>query len=772
MLEKILSYFKQRRFSMIMGFLVLGFAGWSMISINLAIANSPGRMVWDYTPIAPNVDRDDPGEYVSVARSGNLELFFNDKNGAVQVLDLRNGHLWESVASEESYNIGRLNPLWTAQVQSALAIDFNNLRQRDAPPASLFSYRDMDYIETELLPNGAAVIFGFTVQGIFVRIEYTLEDGEFVVRIPGDGIREYSNFAVTSLGILPYFGAANDFVDGYMLYPDGSGGLTRFENRNTRPLIVNIGMWYTYSHRVISMENLMESDQYLRYAASLPVYGIKYNDNAFIAAITRGAENAGIMAYPSGRVINLNRIHFELYPRNIFNVRLDNITVGGSNSLGRTVQRIDRELIREDREIRYFMLSGEDANYSGMARIYRDYLINTGQLTDSIAPGSGMPLSMHFVMGAPERQMVFDTFHDMTSFRDLIHILGRLEAEGVNDVNAVLMSWTRNGYSPPRYWPPASQLGGNGGLRDIDGFLDRRSGFNVFLENNFVFAMNGNGGFSSMNDIVYNGASSPITSESSRGGTRSGGSRGGASSEYFLLNPAVSLQNHGSFLNQMRQFNNLYIAYQNIGRIIYNDYNSRSPFSKSETVRTWQAMLAEGDSQTGRVAVRGMNQYVLQSADYLYDVPMRAFGLNITDEHIPFVQMVVSGMIPYSGEPGNLSFDLDIEKLKWIEYGAIPTFTITYENPIRLRNTIYDWLFTSAFYNWESRILDIYNEFKDNLSDVYGHQIISHEVLMRNVIRIEYDNNISVYINYTNDYVSIGDIRIPPVDYVVVRLGA
>jgi len=753
------NFLRQRLGSVILLFLATVFVAWGIFSINRAIANSPGRMVWDYTPPEPNVDGDAVGEYVLIAQSGFLRLFFNDTNGAIQIEDTTNGFIWESVATDEIYNIGRLNPLWAARVQSPLALSFNNMQHRDAPPAMLFSQRDMDYMEVEYLNNGVAVVYGFTAQGFFIRVEYTLEDGVFVVRVPWEGIREYSNFAVTALQILPFFGTANDFVDGYMLYPDGSGGITRFENRHTRPMIVGTGMWYPYTHRVISIDNIADSMQRLRFSAALPVLGIKYNDNAFLAAVTQGEENTGIMAYPSGQVVNLNRIHFEVYPRNLFNVEIDNISVGGVG-LGRIVQRIDREIIREDREIKYFMLSGADATYSGMASVYREYLINTGQLTNSISEGEDVPLSIMFHMGAAERQMVFDTFHSMTTFTDVSEILERLKTSGVNNINAVLTSWTRSGYSPPRNWPPARQIGGTNGLSELNRYLANNPGFNVFLESNYVYAIRNNGGFSAMNDVVYNGTSIPVSSQYFvRGG----------STELYLLNPEAARSRNDQFLNRLRPYENIHVSFREIGRVVYNDYNRRASFTKSETVDVWRGMLNESAGETGRVAARGFNQYTFQSADFLYDVPMRSFGLNITDDHVPFVQMVLSGKIPFTGEPGNLSYDLNRQVLKWIEFGAVPTFTITYNDPIILRNTAYNYLFTSAFNSWEERILDIYEIFRTDLADIYGKQMVSHEILKRDVVRVEYENGVTIYINYTNDEVLVGDVLIPPVDYVVVR---
>ncbi|MCL2404785.1 MAG: DUF5696 domain-containing protein [Defluviitaleaceae bacterium] len=748
-----------QRIGTIITLVVLGiFVIWGFVSINNAIAASPGRVTWSYTPPESNVDSEDTGEYVQISESGNAVLMFNHARGTIRVVDTTNGHVWHSIVNDEIYDIGRLNPVWTAYLQSPIVVEFNNLQHRDAPPVRLFTYRDMGYLQTELIPGGVSVTYGFLSHGLFVTVEYTLEDGVLVVRVPWEKIREESNFAVTSMEIMPFFGAASNYVQGYMLYPDAGGGITRFDMADTRPAIIGPGMWFTYSHRTVDMVNFMFPDQYLRHTAALPVLGIKHDNNAFLAAITQGEENAGIIADPSGRVVHLNRAFFEIHTRNIFNVDLHNITVGGLGALGRTVQRIDRDIIQNDREIKYFFLSGDDATYSGMARVYREYLISTGQLTNSIEPGSNIPLALNIIMGATEPQMLLDSYITMTSFEQVEYILERLRQGGVYDVNAVLGSWTRGGDTPPRYWPPARQLGGTRGLRGLDNYLNNHPNFNVFLANNFIFASRATGGFSSRADVVYNGTNIPLSFQTSN-------------TTLHLLNPAVSQSRHRSFMNRLSPFENINIAFINEGQIIYNDYNARAPFTKAETVQVWESMFEESANQVNRVAARGLNQYTFRNVDFLYQVPVRGFGLAITDEFVPFVHMVLSGMIPLSAEPANLSYDLNVQMLRWIEYGLLPTFTITYEDSIRLMETSYSWLFTSAFDTWESRILDVYHEFANNFSDVFGRQMISHTRLSRDIVRVEYDNNIVIYLNYSGDTVTVGNVTIPPVGYVIVRGG-
>ena len=144
------------------------------------------------------------------------------------------------------------------------------------------------------------------------------------------------------------------------------------------------------------------------------------------------------------------------------------------------------------------------------------------------------------------------------------------------------------------------------------------------------------------------------------------------------------------------------------------------------------------------------------------------FGLSFTDYEVPFVQMMVSGLIPYSTEgAGNLSYNLDIQKLKWIEYGASPYFYLTYESALNLRDTDNAQLFSSTYADWEDTLIDSYKEFNENLSCVYGKQITDHTIISEDVRKIGYENGYVVYVNYGEKDASADGYTIPARGYIV-----
>lgn len=162
-------------------------------------------------------------------------------------------------------------------------------------------------------------------------------------------------------------------------------------------------------------------------------------------------------------------------------------------------------------------------------------------------------------------------------------------------------------------------------------------------------------------------------------------------------------------------------------------------------------MLAENDEKYGTTIVQGGNQYVLESADKLTEIPYEDSGYRLTTKSVPVYQIATHGLVEFTGEPGNLSSNLTEEKLKWAEYGYMPYFELTYSSSDKLMYTDYNKLFSSEFKTWKEEVVKVYKEFNDQLSDVWDAYIIGHEEVATDVYKVTYDNGKVVYVNYNTD---------------------
>lgn len=753
-------FIKERIGSIILLAIVLVMVIWGYASIKTAQKNVSSTKSEAYVEPEGNVDFEAVGSYVSVAKNDEVELFYNEARGTIQLKNLKNGYVWKGVVDQDVYDLESLNARWSSYMKSSISITYNNLEKRDTAYSPMYSARDATILETEYLDNGVSVTYGFGSIGIYVTVEYVVDDQGFAVRIPMDKVREDTVYLLNTVEILPFLGAAGDDVDGYMVYPDGSGAITTYANVNERPSSVKAAMYRVYSDKNMNYISLVFNDNRERYSAALPIIGIKNGDNAFLGAVTAGAESSGMGVYPSGSSnIHLNHAGFEVYARNVFNVNVSTITgSGGIVTNTATVQRVDKNLILEDREIRYFFLCDDDANYSGMARAYREYLLETGQIKDVIGDGDQMPLALELLMGITKDGLLFDEYVVMTSFDDVVDIQVDLQSRGVAATETVLTDWIKGGWDTiPDYWPPARQLGGTGGVKSLNKYAEANPSAKIYLENQFTVGSTEGGGFSEVDDVAYDGLDVTMSIENYDG------------VEYYLLNPQISYNRNEKFLDKIKKYDSLNVGYYYLGQVLYADYNTKYPFTKTGAANKYKELLGSAKEDGRGVAVSGMNQYVYESADYLYHTREDSYGLSVTDSSIPFVQMVLSGLIPYSTEnAGNLTYDLQTQKLKWIEYGALPYFKLTKEASINFRESDYDSVFSSTYSQWVDRVVEVYNDMHENLQCVYGKQMTSHDILERNLIRVGYENGVVIYINYNNTDRTAEGVNVPANGYVVV----
>lgn len=754
-------FIKDRLGTIILFAIVIMFVIWGAFSINEAKQNAITFNDKEYVAPESTVDYTVEGTYVSVAKTDSLELFYNEAKGAIQVKDLKSGYLWKGIVDEEVYpGFQKKNKQWVAYMQSSVTIYYKDLKNRDASLERLFSGKDLGLLEAEFIENGVSVTYGFHKQGIYITVEYVLDGDELVVTIPVDKIREDTKYVVSSVEVLPFFGAAGNEKSGYLFYPDGSGAITTFENVNSRPDNVVSAYYYTYTNKDVTFRNMWDEDLYNRYTASMPVYGIKVDDNAMFCYATEGAENMGLTVNPSGVVVDLNRMAFTVYPRNTYNVNAHSMSTGsGTSATGAQIQRVDKQLIPEDKQLRFGFLSGKDADYSGMASYYREYLIENGLLQDSVESGETLPLALNLLMGTTKEGMVFDEFITMTNFKNVQEILDRLSNAGVKNAEVVLQAWMK-GYDEYEYWGPASQLGGKKGLKNLNSYLQTATLKNVYLENGFMFASSDTSKLDEDADVAVDGLDIEISFENMDGVMQ------------YMMNPLAAYKRNNAFLKKLEKYDALGVAYEDVARYVYADFNPNATYTKHESVEQLRELFAATDNSGRDIATNGSNQYAYSYTDYIYGIREEAYGLSITDYSVPFTQLVLSGMIPYSTEgAGNLAYDLQTQKLKWIENGALPYFYLTYESALKLRDTDYDTLFSSTYADWEQTVVDTYKEFEANLSCVYGEQMVDHKIITSDLYRIEYANGIVIYINYANTDAKVDGLTVPAKNYVVVKGG-
>lgn len=682
-------------------------------------------------------------DYRIIAQNSKFELYFNEKYSSLAVKNRISGYIWYSSALHEQFDTTKLNKKLLEEIQSLFIINYTNIKTGDGSVISTSLVSSNPDMAFEGINNGIKGTYYFKDIGIGFDVEITLDDSGLKIKIPGDSIIEETDMKLVKIKMMPYFGASTDEQEGYFFYPDGSGAIMEFtdlthfgENEKL------FSVYGTDISSVFSRNTVYEH-------VMLPVYGVKKGNDAFLAIIEEGDEISNISVRPSNNILRLNSISCEFVYRNSFN---------DARVKSRLIKQYDRDIYKSDCTVKYMFLDGENADYSGMANCYREYLISNNKISKQIKKDDRIPLGLDIFMGITERGMLFNNFICTTNFMEAQDMLQELLNLGVTSIQTRLKGWTKKGYNgEPVHFPPNNKLGGKSGLKRLAEFA-RNNNIGLFLEVSPIFARSLNGGFSKRNDVVYLGNGTILTD---------------ADQEYFVLSPGVVFNKFNkSILPEAQKYFIAGISFNDLGRYLYYDYNKDNFTVKKQTRDYWIEIISKSKKELGGAMVSGGNLYVLNEVQRLAEIPMECSGNYFTTKSVPFYQMVVHGLIPYTSDvAGNLSPNLEREKLEWIEKGYMPYFELTYESADLLKYTQYNTLFTSTYTDWIQKARDIYIEFNENLGDIWSEYIVKHEELEEDIIMVSYSNGTRVIINYSDKDVKFADITVGAMDYLVIREG-
>jgi len=179
--------------------------------------------------------------------------------------------------------------------------------------------------------------------------------------------------------------------------------------------------------------------------------------------------------------------------------------------------------------------------------------------------------------------------------------------------------------------------------------------------------------------------------------------------------------------------------------VLYGSYG-KEKISRACAAEYITEGLEKCRDEIGSVMAEGANAYVFGSVDYISDVPLCSSGYDIFDRDIPFYQLVLHGLIPYSSAPVNADADPEKQFLMSIAAGSGVHFDMVYEDISELKDTEYDRLFYADCRYWTGTAAAEYRFLKDVLSDVADADITEYSVSGEK-IKTEYGGVTEIIVN-------------------------
>lgn len=680
----------------------------------------------------------------AVAENAAFRLYADPKTLSIVLEDKKTGKcLYGTQADEET----KVNDSWKGLMRSGFALEYFD--DRSPTPLRVDALNGSPEIAFTAKDAGFDAKVQYREQGISLLIQVRLTDDGVAVHVPARDIAEGGTVRICGLYLYPFFGSTKlGQTAGYMLVPEGSGAIINLNN--------NGGKYKTPYQKRIYGDNLGTRKESILLAGKwaprepekiiAPYFGMAHTEEqtAFLATVEKGQYNAEILAYPNGAITDFNWIAARFIYREQYNM---------PTTRTKGILTSEKTPYFRDIQLRLHMLAGGDAGYTGMAKKYRQVLLEGGIITRKDA---AYKTRIDFLGGDTEKTLIGDTVTPVTTVRQAKQIVSELQEQGLDDLLVVYMGWQAGGLSKnlgSGDFSTERKIGTLEEMKSLASAIAQKGGA-FFLEQDFLHA-NPNRLYNTNTDIAKSVSQSIMYTMT-------------ATPPYdtlYFLTP-------GRVLEMADRYQRLYAGEKDMGvgisalsSTLFSYYSGGGVHSRGEAAEGFAAAVQK--LSYADVALKQPFDYLWPQMDYLLDLKLYTSNYNFIAAEIPFLPMALHGIVPYFAdyvnfEPNNREFFL-----KMIEYGAYPSFLITLNSPALLKNTNSADIYSCEYAVYKQQVLDYTKELRAFFSKVEGAAIASHTILSPDAVKVTYDNNVSVIINYGDTAFTAEGVSIPAAGYLV-----
>lgn len=691
---------------------------------------------------------DIPADYSKVAESDSYELYLYEPTMSIILKNKATGALLLSTLSEEDDN-GANNKTWTAYMQSGVVLsaikNANDTYQVDLVSCANtidYSYED----------NGFAARIYWKEYDFGLTVRVTLEGDELVAEVPEDSIVENGTDSyIGTVSLFPMLGYSYlDNQAGYMFIPDGNGALIYLDDKDGRyvsgysQMIYGADAGFTESTTETLLwgryQTVNESEKVLA-----PVFGMAHTDDglAYLAIVEEGEKRASIEAQPNGVMVDYNRCYARFLLRRTYIQPLNNSNSG-------TMTSVEADRTHGNLKVRYILLSGEDAGYSGMAVAYRDYLLDNNLIQRR---DNSYKTRVDFLGTDREEFLISTRAVVMTDVDQVREIFGELQSAGVNTLLSIYKGWQKGGMYqiPISKYKADGKIGGTGALTDL--IQDSESaGYDVYLYNDALRA----------NPAESNTTFNIVKKVNKR--RLEIQTRDYVYDTFNYLLPNRSDYNLDKFVKSYtaKGVDNLAVA--GITGNLFSYSYSGSYYDRLFTADAYESSIADISKQTSLILEKPF-AYLWNYTEAMIDMPLGTSDFMYEDEEVPFFSIVLKGIVPMYSEYVNFEANKQEFRLQMIESGVYPSFYVTYEDSADLIYTNSADLYSTKYSSYKDTIIEYDADFRQVAALTGDAMIVRHEKLAEGVNKVTYDNGVVFYINYNQDAVTVDGVTIEGLSY-------
>jgi len=614
-------------------------------------------------------------------------------------------------------------------------------------------YTYNDYLaDAEVAANAGAPVE--KIQNIIVPVEYRLAEDGLQVTIPTEHVSATEGVYITEISVLPYFAAVKEGTsqNGYFLVPNGSGSLINFDSKLMKTNLV-------YGEYVYGIDplNIQNETFDIKEDVKLPVYGVQQDTSTMLVTIDEGDSLAKINAVTSGVYHSYNYCFASFGLRNIESVKLQ----GQADAM----PVIEADVYSAYLTQTYHVLPQTDEydGYSGMAKYYREMIFDDATLAKADNAEGDIKLYLDILCGVARESSLmgfkYDETYAMTTFSEAKSMVNKFYDESVTKIVLNLQGWMNDGY----YHDVVDdidiirKLGGKKGLEELTKFVESKGGLLyadmaiqqvTFTADGYNYTAESSRYYGQGRSVSF-GKMSPITYTNDVG-------LGYRENLYNLVSPKFLVRYVEGMNEEMKAYTVSGVSLRDLGNVLYSDKKRKELISRVDAQLIVKAMLAETASANQNVMLNNAFAYEFPYADDIINVSFYKNAYAIVNEEVPFYEMILHGIVDYSGKSYNLNANLTKaeECLQMIENGASPHFTFTKQNSSELKYTALNNYFSTTFDVWYKDSLNMYQRVNEVLKQVSNSTMEKHEILA-NGSKMTYSNGTVITVDYDTMKVTV-----------------
>lgn len=700
------------------------------------------------------VGKIDPSKWITIkdyelmAESDTYKLYFYEPRFSIILENKTTGKIIESTLSDEQDD-GDSNAGWNARMKSGLDISVIKGIQNTLQ-ANMNSTENT--VQTTKIDNGFSSKIYFTPYKFGFTVNVTIEGSDLVVTIPDDSIiEEQEGTYISSISVFPFMGYSFlDKQEGYMLIPDGNGALIDLDNKEGRYVTGFSQMIYGSDSGFVESDTktyLWEELDMLQDASQViaPVFGMAHtkDQKGYLAIVEKGEKRAYIEAQPNGAMVNYNRCFARFLIRDLFVQPLNNSNTG-------TVPRAEEDRTHSDLQVRYMLLSGDEVNYSTMAAKYREYLLSNGSL---VKKDSSYNSRVDFLGTERENFLLGTRAVTMTTTDDIKNIFGELKSSGVESLLSVYKGWQDGGLYdlPMSKYNADGHIGGDSDLKDL--IKDSESSnYKMYLYND---ALRLNPSTNTFNFNTIKKVNKRAFEERVWADVYK---------KFNYLTPESSVEDFTSFVESMNNKELNRVALAGISNTLFSYSYKSSYYTRNNTADAYTKAVSDLDDKAD-MAMEAPNAYMWKNADAFLDMPLGSSDYMYVDHEIPFLSMVLKGVMPMYSEYINFEANKQEFFLQMVEAGVYPSFYLTAENSSKLIRTNSADLYSTEYTTYKDAVIDYDKKLRELNAQLGDANIVKHETRGDGIKAVTYSNGVKVFVNYTNTQQIVDGVTVEAMSY-------